>query len=69
MCFGVSFNYLRLCAVGFFAVRVHFLPAGHASRCFSNEFRSIVGRSPSMAMPLLASQDLMPMLLKRGLVS
>ena len=73
-------NYSKLCVISVFAKKVYFSPSKHASRCFSNEFsqhdwqesfdgdsfvsQSMIRRNPSMVIPLLANQDLMPMLVQ-----
>ena len=43
----------------YFAKKVHYLPPKHASRTNSH---NIIGRKRSMVIPLLANQDLTPML-------
>ena len=48
----IFFNYSKLCVISFFAKKVQFLMNS----------RNIIGRSPSTAIPLLANQDLTPML-------
>ena len=55
----IIFNYLKLCVISFFAKKVYSLPPKHASHM---NFRNIIGRNPSMAIPLLANQDLTPKL-------
>ena len=59
----IFFNYSKLCVISIFAKRVYFLPP---KTCFSNEFSQhywlITKRIPWMVIPLLANQDLMPML-------
>ena len=54
---------LILCRISFFAKKVHYLPPKHASRTNS---RNIFGRNSSMVIPLLANQDLTPMLFGVG---
>ena len=50
----------KLCVISLFAKTVRCLPPKHVSRTNS---RNIIGRNPSMVIPLLANQDLTPMLL------
>ena len=57
--FEMFFNYSKLWVISFFAKKVHYLPPKHASRRNS---RNTIGRNPSMMIPLLANQDLTPML-------
>ena len=40
---------------------IHYLPAKHAPRTNS---RNIIGKNPSMVIPLLANEDLTPMLIQ-----
>ena len=54
----ISFNYSKLCAN-----KVKILPPKHALDAFRTNSRNIIGRNPSMVIPLLANQDLAPMLL------
>ena len=55
-------NYSKLCVISFFAKKVQFLTPKHASRFFLTNSRNIIGRNPSMVIPLLANQDLTPKL-------
>ena len=36
--YKILFNYLKLCVISLFVIKVHYLPQKHASRCFLNEF-------------------------------
>ena len=58
----IFFNYSKICVSSFFAKKVQFLPPKHDSRCFRTNSRSVIGRNPSIVIPLLANQDLTPML-------
>ena len=58
----IFFNCSKLRVISFFAKNVHFLPPNHASRWFCTNSRNTIGRIPSMVIPLLAIQDLTPML-------
>ena len=54
------FSFIRNYALSvLFAKKIHFLPPEHTSQMNS---RNIIGRNPSMGIPLLANQDLTPML-------
>ena len=60
----IFFNYSKLCVISFFAKKVHhqntLLDAFRTASC------NIIGRNPSMVIPLLANQDLTPMLAPLG---
>ena len=58
----IFFNYSKLCVSSFFAKKGHFLPPKHALDAFRTNSRNTIGRNPSMVIPLLANQDLTPML-------
>ena len=60
----ILFNYSKLCVISFSAKEVQFSPPKHASNenTFQTNSRNIIGRNPSMVIPLLANQDLTPML-------
>ena len=54
----IFFNYYKLALSVSFAKRVHYSPPKHASRTNSS---NIIGRNPSMVIPLLANQGLTSM--------
>ena len=47
----------------FIAKKVHFYHQSALLDAFRTNFHNVIGRNPSMVIPLLATQDLMPMLL------
>ena len=48
-----------------FAKKAHLLPPNTFLDTFRTNSRNINGRNPSMMMPLLTNQDLMPMLIEK----
>ena len=48
----------------FFRKKVHYLPPAHAS---TTKSRNIIGRKPSIVIPLLANQGLMPTMSAKSL--
>ena len=58
----IFFNFLKLCVISFFAKKVQFLPPNTLLDAFRMYSRNAIGRNPSMVIPVLANQDLTPML-------
>ena len=58
----IFFNYSKLCVISFFAKKVNFYHKNTLLDAFRMNSRNIIGRNPSMVIPLLANQDLTPML-------
>ena len=56
------FNYSKLCVISFFAKKVHFYHQNTFLDAFRTNSSNIIGRNPSLVIPLLADQDLTPML-------
>ena len=54
----VFFNYSKLSVISFPTKKIHFL----LSNGFQTNPRNVTGKNPLMVIPLLANQDLMPML-------
>ena len=48
--------------------KYNFYHQGTFLDAFRTNFRNIIGRNPSMVIPLLANQDLTPMLILRELI-
>ena len=59
----IFFNYLKLCVIGFFTKKVHFYHKNTLLSAFRTNSHNIIGRNPSMVIPLLTNQDLTPILL------
>ena len=60
-CLQIFSHYPKLYVISVFAKKVHFLPPKHA---FQTNSSNIIGRNHSMVIPLLANQDLTPILVK-----
>ena len=59
----IFFNYSKLCVTNFFEKRkCNFCHQNTFLDAFRTNSRNIIGRNPSMVIPLLANQDLTPML-------
>ena len=58
----IFFNYSKLCVISFFAKKVKFYYQNTLTDAFRTNSRNIIGRNPSMVIPLPANQDLTPML-------
>ena len=62
----IFFHYLNLSAISSFAKKYNFNHQNALLDAFRTNSRNIIGRNPSMAIPLLANQDLTPMLYRIG---
>ena len=58
----IFFNYLKLFVISFFTKKYKFYRQNLLLDTFQMNSCSIIGRNPSMVIPLLANQDLTPML-------
>ena len=56
------FNYSKLYVISFFAKKYNIYHQNTLLDAFQTNSRKIIGRNPSVVIPLLANQDLTPML-------
>ena len=58
----IFFNYSKLCAISFLAKKYNFYHQNTSLDAFRTNSRNIICRNPSLVIPLIANQDLTPML-------